>query len=60
MAGSSAEVMTYVCMFIRLVDGFVVVGIDVIYFMGIDMEGGVGNGCSLRFESCLRSSMNYN
>ena len=52
--------MTSVCMFIRLVDGFVVVGIDVIYFMGIDMEGGVGNGCSLRFESCLRSSMNYN
>ena len=32
MAGSSAEVMTYVCMFVRLVDGYVVVGMDVIYF----------------------------
>ena len=39
-----------VCMFIRLVDGFVVVGIDVIYFMGIDMEGewGMAVPCGLK------------
>ena len=28
MAGSFAEVMTYVCMSVRLVDGYVVVGMD--------------------------------
>ena len=49
-----------VCMFIRLVDGFVVVGIDVIYFIGWIGRGGMGNGCSLQFGNCLRIlSMNY-
>ena len=49
-----------VCMFIRLVDGFVVVGIDVIYFHRMDREGGMGDGCSLQFGNCLRIlSMNY-
>ena len=47
-------------MFIRLVDGFVVVGIDVIYFHRMDREGGMGDGCSLQFGNCLRIlSMNY-
>ena len=60
MAGSSAEVYD-VCLYVYPFGGRLCCcwnRCDLFY--GIDREGGMGNGCSLRFESCLRSSMNYN
>ena len=55
MAGSSAEVYD-VCLYVYPFGGRLCCcwnRCDLFY--GIDREGGMGNGCSLQFESCLRT-----
>ena len=59
VAGSFAEVMSYDCMSVRLVDGCVVVGVTPLLTKR-DGRWGVESSRSLRSECCLRLPVHYN